>query len=104
MVSSVSLPPRCIDDNHDTMSIQRGKIISGGRIQLPADVRRQLSLADGDTVLIEVVDGEVRLCPMKESIRRMQVRMRPYIIEGQSIVDELIADRRAEARAEAQDE
>ena len=41
---------------------------------------------------------------MKESIRRMQVRMQPYIIEGQSIVDELIADRRAEARAEAQDE
>ena len=82
------------------MNIQRGKIISGGRVQLPADVRRELSLGEGDTVLIEVIDGEVRLRPMKESIRRMQERMRPYIIEGRSIVDELIAERRAEAQNE----
>ena len=82
------------------MSIQRGKIISGGRVQLPADVRRELSLGEGDTVLIEVIDGEVRLRPLKESIRRMQERMRPYIIEGRSIVDELIAEQRAEAQNE----
>lgn len=82
------------------MNVQRGKIISGGRVQLPADVRRQLSLSEGDPILIEVVDGEVHLRPVRASIRRMQELMRPYVIEGQSIVDELIADRRREAAAE----
>jgi antitoxin PrlF len=82
------------------MNIQRGKIVSGGRIQLPVDVRRALSLSDGDTVLIEVVDGEVHLRPVRAAIKRMQERMRPYIIEGASVVDELIADRRREAADE----
>ena len=82
------------------MNIQRGKIVSGGRVQLPADVRRALSLSDGDTVLIEVVDGEVHLRPMREAVRRMQERTRPYIVEGHSVVDELIADRRAASRDE----
>ena len=79
------------------MNIQRGKIVSGGRVQLPADVRRQLSLVEGDIVSIEVVNGEVHLRPMRESIKRMQERMKPYRIAGKSIVDELIADRRAAA-------
>ena len=82
------------------MNTQRGKIVSGGRIQLPADVRRALSLSDGDTVLIEVVDGEVHLRPVNAAIKRIQQRMHPYIIEGVSIVDELIADRRREAADE----
>jgi antitoxin PrlF len=82
------------------MNIQRGKIVSGGRIQLPVDVRRALSLSDGDTVLIEVVDGEVHLRPVRAAIKRMQEIMRPYIIEGVSVVDELIADRRREAADE----
>lgn len=64
---------------------------------MPADVRRQLSLADGDIVSIEVVDGEVHLRPMRDSLNRMRERMKPYRIAGQSIVDELIAERRAAA-------
>lgn len=82
------------------MNVQRGKIISGGRVQLPADVRRQLALTDGDTVMIEVVDGEIHLRPMRAAIHRIQELVRPYIIEGQSVVDELIADRRREAADE----
>ncbi len=82
------------------MNIQRGKIISGGRVQLPADVRRALALAEGDTVLIEVKDGEVRLRPLREAMRRVQELVRPFIVEGVSVVDELIADRRREAADE----
>ena len=82
------------------MNVQRGKIVSGGRVQLPADIRRALSLADGDTILIEVVDGEVRLRPYRESVRRVQDRLMPYRVTGKSMVDELIAERRAAARDE----
>ena len=82
------------------MSVQRGKLVSGGRIQIPADVRRALSLSDGDILLIEVVDGEVRLRPQRDAIRRVQERMRKYVVEGRSVVDELIAERREAARNE----
>ena len=82
------------------MNIQRGKIVSGGRVQLPADVRRQLDLSDGDALQIEVIDGEIRLRPMRDAIRRIQERMRKYVPEGVSVVDELIADRRREAASE----
>lgn len=82
------------------MSVQRGKLVSGGRIQIPADVRRTLSLSDGDTMLIEVVDGEVHLRPQRDAIRRVQERMRKYVVEGRSVVDELIAERREAARNE----
>ena len=82
------------------MNVQRGKIVSGGRIQLPVDVRRALSLSDGDIMQIEVVDGEVRLRPQRDAIRRIQERMKAYIKEGHSVVDELIAERREAARNE----
>ena len=82
------------------MNSQRGKIVSGGRLQLPADLRRQLELSVGDSLQIEVVDGEIRLLPMRTAIKRMQERMRKYVPEGVSLVDELIADRRREAASE----
>ena len=82
------------------MNVQRGKIVSGGRLQLPVDVRRALSLSDGDIMQIEVVDGEIRLRPQRDAIRRIQERMRAYITEGHSVVDELIAERREAARNE----
>jgi len=83
------------------MNTRRGKIVSGGRVQLPADVRRALSLAEGDTVLIEVVDGEVHLRPLPAAVRRIQKRTRPFVRPGESIVDELLAERRREAGAES---
>ncbi len=82
------------------MNVQRGKIVSGGRVQLPAEVRRALSLSDGDTLLIEVVGGEVHLRPYSEAIRRVQERTRPYKRDGVNVVDEFIAERRAAAENE----
>ena len=82
------------------MNVQRGKLVSGGRIQIPAEIRKQLALTDGDTMLIEVIDGEVHLRPQRDAIRRVQERMRKYVVEGRSIVDEFIAERREAAQNE----
>lgn len=79
------------------MSIQRGKLVSGGRLQLTADLRRQLSLADGDTVLMEVVDGELRVRPLRDAVARVQARLRQFIPADVSLSEDLIADRRAAA-------
>ena len=82
------------------MNVQRGKLVSGGRLQIPADIRRALGLNDGDEVRMEVVDGELRVRSFRETLARVRERLRPYAVPGISIVDELIAERRAEAERE----
>jgi bifunctional DNA-binding transcriptional regulator/antitoxin component of YhaV-PrlF toxin-antitoxin module len=79
------------------MNIQRGKLVSGGRLQLPAELRRELSLADGDTVLMEVVNGELHVRPLRDAVARVQARLRQFVPADVSLSDELIADRRAAA-------
>lgn len=89
-----------MDEGCRDMNMQSGKLVSGGRLQVPADIRRALDLGDGDTVTMRVVDGELRVLPTKGAIERIQAIVRRYVPEGVSLVDELIADRRAEAERE----
>ena len=82
------------------MNIQRGKLVSGGRLQVPADIRRELGLKDGDAVTMEVVDGKLQVRPYRAVIAEIQGRMRKYVKPGVSVVDDFIAERRAEAEQE----
>jgi antitoxin PrlF len=82
------------------MNIQRGKLVSGGRLQVPRDFRRLLGLSDGDSVTMQVIDGELHVRPYRDVIAQVQAQFRQYSKPGVSIVDELIAERRAEAERE----
>jgi antitoxin PrlF len=82
------------------MNAKRGRLVSGGRLQIPAWVRRELGIADGDVVRLEVVDGELRVRPYRDVLAEIQARLREYVPEGVSLSEELIADRRAEAERE----
>ncbi|MDF0544998.1 AbrB/MazE/SpoVT family DNA-binding domain-containing protein [Sphingobium sp. H39-3-25] len=79
------------------MTILRGKVIAGGRIALPADIRRSLGLQNGDTVLFEVNGDEVRIRPARSALRRVQERLREFAPKEGLVSEELIAERRAEA-------
>jgi antitoxin PrlF len=79
------------------MNIQRGKIVSGGRLQLPAELRRQLGLQDGDDVVMQVIDNELRIRSQREGVRRIQERFSKLAPADVLFSDELIADRRREA-------
>lgn len=76
------------------------KMSEGGRVVIPAEIRKTLGINDGDTVLWELVDGEARLTTRRERMRRAQALVRQYVPEGVSLVDELAAERRAEAERE----
>ena len=82
------------------MRQQSAKIVKGGRLILPAEFRRQLDLKDGDTVVIEMDQDQLHIRSQKAAIRRLQETVARYVPEGVSLVDELIADRRAEAARE----
>lgn len=82
------------------MMSTRTKIGSGGRIVIPAKMRRSLGLAEGDDVIVRVEDGELRITSAHEAIRRAQELVRQYVPAERSLVAELIAERRDEAARE----
>jgi AbrB family looped-hinge helix DNA binding protein len=77
------------------------KIGAGGRVVIPARFREQLGLAVGEVVVLSLEDGEVRMMSFRVRIKRMQefvaARIEP---SGPSIVDEFLAERRAEEARE----
>jgi AbrB family looped-hinge helix DNA binding protein len=76
------------------------KMSEGGRVVIPAEVREALAIKVGDMVMLELVEGEARLFTRREQLRRAQALVRQYVPEGVSLVDELIAERRAAAERE----
>ena len=77
------------------------KMSDGGRVVIPAEIRQSMGLKEGDTVLWELRGGEAVLTTRLAQMREAQAMVRQYLPAGVSLVDELIADRRAE---NAQDE
>ena len=81
----------------------RARIGAGGRLVIPAEMRRALGLEEGTSVVLRVEDGELRVWSVREGIRRAQAIASKYIVPGQSVVDELIAERRAENARDEQE-
>lgn len=52
------------------------KIVEGGKLVIPAAFRREMDVAVGDTVVVELTDGELRVRSRKGDIRRLQDRVR----------------------------
>ncbi len=80
--------------------VVRTKVTQGGRIVIPAEMRRRLGIEIGDDVNVAVDNGSLRIRTQKESIKRAQALVRKFVTEGVSLVDELIAERRREAADE----
>jgi bifunctional DNA-binding transcriptional regulator/antitoxin component of YhaV-PrlF toxin-antitoxin module len=77
--------------------VHSARIVSGGRLQIPAEVRRELRLVYGDSVRMALVDGELRVRSTRDVFKRISEQIRKYVPEGVSLADELIEERRAEA-------
>lgn len=82
------------------MPAQRVRIIEGGKLIIPAIMRRELGIATGDTVLVDVEGGELRIRSLPQAVARAQAILRRHVPEGVSLAAELIADRQREAERE----
>ena len=76
------------------------QIKEAGRIVLTAELRAAMGVAEGDTVLAKVSDGELRLYRRDTAIRALQERARQLVAPGTLVSDELIKERRDEAANE----
>jgi AbrB family looped-hinge helix DNA binding protein len=70
-----------------------------GRLVLPAAIRGELELREGDEVvfLAGASPGEVRLLPRRAAVRQSQAVVRRYIPADRQLVEELVRTRRREA-------
>lgn len=83
-------------------SVVSVRLSEGGRILIPAKFRRALCLKDGDLLVLEVDGDSLRLKTRAASIAHAIRVAAPYM-NGSSMAEELLAERRAEARAELDD-
>ena len=82
------------------MEAQRVKIVEGGKLVIPALMRRELGISAGDTVMVDVDNGELRVRSVSKALERARAILRRHVSDNVSLSDELIADRRAEAGRE----
>ena len=85
-------------ETYEQFSVQIG---AKSRIVLPAAVRERLGLAEGDRLILRVYpDNTITIISRKEAAARAAGMFR-HIAPGVSLADELIRDRREEARRES---
>lgn len=71
---------------------------SQGRVVVPAELRRELGITSGMPLVAYVEDGRLILEERAHMLKRLQDEFRAHTA-GKSVVDELLAERRAEARS-----
>lgn len=79
-------------------------IAPDGRLLIPAAMREAMLLGGDGKVTARVVDGELRVISPIAALRRFQDELAEFVPPGVSLADELIADRRAEARREDEED
>ena len=73
------------------------RIERGGRIELPVPFLQALGVGEGDQVQLALEKGSIRVLTRSGALRELRAKVHEFVPEGVSLVDELIAERRAEA-------
>jgi AbrB family looped-hinge helix DNA binding protein len=76
------------------------RVADGGRIVIPAEVRERLGLEVGADLVMTVEDDHATLMNAKAARRRARQRVRRYVAPDASLSEELMAQRKKEARRE----
>ena len=71
-----------------------------GRVVIPAEIRRSLGLKGPTDLLFRLEDGVLTVETVAAAVARAQRLVADHVDPERSLIDELIAERRAEAAAE----
>jgi AbrB family looped-hinge helix DNA binding protein len=74
------------------------KLEKSGRILIPAAVRRKLNLSAGSELLLRVDEAGIRIGTRAQALTRVHDRLRKYIPSGRILSQELLDERRQEAK------
>ncbi len=76
------------------------EVAPNGRVVIPVALRRSLGVESGGSLMFRVEGGEVTLMSREAAIKSVQDLVAKHVKKRGSMVDELIAERREEARRE----
>lgn len=82
------------------MDVTSTKVTGGGRVSLPAELRKQFNIEIGKTVNISSSPEGILISTPEIALRRLQAKFQSLVPEGVTVVDELIAERRKEGADE----
>jgi AbrB family looped-hinge helix DNA binding protein len=80
--------------------IGRVRVDAAGRIVIPAELRSELAIEPGQELILSREADGLHLQTFAQAVRAAQEAFAPYRVSGESVVDELIRERREEARRE----
>ncbi len=69
-------------------------------MNIPAQIRRAVGLEDGGPVMVRVVDGEIRMRPVRQVLAELQAEAREVFAGSGETVDGFLRERRDEAHRE----
>lgn len=77
------------------------KLIKGGKIVIPAELRREYGFEEGDTLVFEREGNALVIKTYAQVVREVQAEFRSMAGDRrESMVDQLLSERRAEAASE----
>jgi bifunctional DNA-binding transcriptional regulator/antitoxin component of YhaV-PrlF toxin-antitoxin module len=95
-----------IEDKNDSRSAwdksapSKTTLDAAGRIAIPPAILASWEVEEGEELLVRLEDDGLRVFTRKAGLRAAQEIVRKYLRPGESLVAELIAERRREAAAE----
>ena len=73
---------------------------NNGKVHIPAKLRKSLGIKAGEKMVLKITNGELHLIPLQLAIHRAQDIVAKHVPKGYSLADELIRERREEAKRE----
>jgi bifunctional DNA-binding transcriptional regulator/antitoxin component of YhaV-PrlF toxin-antitoxin module len=87
-------------DAWDRSAPSKTRLEAGGRIAIPPAILTSWGVDEGEELLVRLEDDGLRVFTRKAGVRAAQEIVRRYVRPGESLVEDLIAERRREAAAE----
>jgi antitoxin component of MazEF toxin-antitoxin module len=84
--------------NQTNQGVWHLSVGKSGQLNLPQSIVDQIQLGPGREVVLTVENGELRINSVMTALRKAQALVQKLVPAGESMADELIADRRREAK------
>jgi bifunctional DNA-binding transcriptional regulator/antitoxin component of YhaV-PrlF toxin-antitoxin module len=72
------------------------RVVEGGKIVLPAAIRRKYAFETGKTLVVDDGRNGITICSLDDAVAAAQGIMAKFVKPGVSLSEDLIADRKAE--------
>jgi AbrB family looped-hinge helix DNA binding protein len=82
------------------MVVATASLDKHGRLVIPANFRKEMGWEAGDRLTLAIDERELRVLSRRQAIENLRAVISQHVPAGVSLADELIADRREEARHE----